>query len=171
MKIKKFSLLTLAALIVAPLGFASAFAADDSGATTIAKVPSGQCAGGKCGGGFKSKLNLTDDQLERLNSLKMASREASGPKVVELKSLHSQLKDKLTKGDVSKSELLSLQSKINSLKADLANNRVSFLADASSVLTAEQKATNAPQIPHAQHGRWPPQEKFPSEIPRLWIPR
>ncbi|MBX9692233.1 MAG: Spy/CpxP family protein refolding chaperone [Cyanobacteria bacterium] len=139
MKFNKTTLLNIAALTVAPLTIAAAFAADDSGATTVAKVPSGHCGGGQCGGGFKSKLNLSDDQLERLNSLKMASREASAPKVMELKSLHSQLKDKLTKGDVNKSELLSLQSKINSLKGELANSRISFLADASAVLTADQR--------------------------------
>lgn len=105
------------------------------------------CAGGECHKGFKrgghrgfmGGLNLTDDQLEKLHSLKTASFEASGPKRLELRSLHLQLKDSLTKPGINKSELLSLQSKINSLNAELSNARVSFMADASSVLTEEQR--------------------------------
>lgn len=124
--------------------------AEDAPAAPGAKVETKEkgCAGGECKGGFRRGpggfmrgLNLTDDQLEKLHSLRTEAFEASGPKRFELRSLQRQMKDSLTKPGINKSELLSLQSKINSLNAELANSRVSFMADASSVLTEDQRQT------------------------------
>lgn len=121
---------------------------EDASSTPGAKVEAKgkSCAGGECHkggrrghGGFMGGLDLTDEQLEKLHSLKTASFEASGPKRLELRSLHRQMKDSLTKPGINKSELLALQSKINSLNAELSNSRVSFMADASSILTEDQR--------------------------------
>ncbi|MEZ4537996.1 MAG: hypothetical protein R3D26_23810 [Cyanobacteriota/Melainabacteria group bacterium] len=48
--------------------------------------------------------------------MKNKMREASGPKYLELKKLKTDLRDKLTKSEVDKSELLSIQAKINDLQ-------------------------------------------------------
>lgn len=130
--------------LLSAIGFAlsgsalSPVSAADSNPETIAKLPPGACAPGKsCSGG--KKFELTDDQLEKLSGLKNKMREASGPKYLELKKLKTDLRDKLTKSEVDKGELLAIQAKINDLKASLANDRIAFMADASTVFTAEQK--------------------------------
>lgn len=121
---------------------------EDASSTPGAKVEAKgkSCSGGECRkggrrghGGFMSGLGLSNDQLEKLHTLKTSSFEANGPKRLELRSLHRQMKDSLTKPGINKSELLALQSKINSLNAELSNSRVSFMADASSILTEEQR--------------------------------
>lgn len=107
---------------------------------TIAKVPGGACpVTGKCSKGPKFFKSMTDEQLEKLSSLKNEMRESMGPKILELKKLKSQMKDKLTKEDVNKDEILAIQAKINTVKSDISNVKVAFMVDASSVLTAEQK--------------------------------
>jgi hypothetical protein len=61
------------------------------------------------------------------------------PKLLELKTLKRQLKDELTKASLDKQQVLSLQGKINAIRADLANARVAMAVDANAIFTAEQK--------------------------------
>lgn len=133
---KNIAVFTIAGLAAATLGVSPAFA-DDSSPSVVAKLPGSTMAGATCGA--RAKFNLTTEQLEKLNTLKTALKEETGPKKLELSSLRRDLMDKLTKGDADKSELLAIQGKINALKADLANSKISFMADASDIFTAEQK--------------------------------
>lgn len=87
----------------------------------------------------KKKFELSTEQLEKLHALKNQYSTANSAKKAELKTLKGQLRDVLTAVSVDKSQALSLQGKINAIKADLANSRVSFMADASTVFTTEQR--------------------------------
>ena len=86
------------------------------------------------------ELGITNDQLEKLNSLKQQSEAASAPKKAELKTLFSELRDDMSKPDVDKSQLVALQQKINEVRDQLSINRVSFMADRMAVLTPDQRA-------------------------------
>lgn len=128
-------------LAIAPMPVSAQSADAGASPTTVAKLPAGGCSvGGKCFSG-KKKMNFSDEQLEKLSSLKTKMRETSGPKMLELKKLKGEIRDKLTKSDVNKDEILAIQSKINGLKAELSNDRISFMVDASQILTEEQKQT------------------------------
>jgi Spy/CpxP family protein refolding chaperone len=91
---------------------------------------------GTAGGRF---IKLSDDQLEKLHALRQQYLSTDEPKKAELGILRTQEFDLLSQPTVDKQALLALQAKINTLKADLANSRVSFMADASSVFTLEQR--------------------------------
>ncbi|MBX9671678.1 MAG: hypothetical protein K2X93_29080 [Candidatus Obscuribacterales bacterium] len=74
-----------------------------------------------------------------MNSLKVEFADSTGPKKVELMKLHRELRDDMTKPGVSKSQLLTLQSKINEIRTELSNTKISFMADRMAVLTDDQK--------------------------------
>lgn len=93
---------------------------------------------GKCMKG-PVKMNFSDAQLEKLNSLKLQAQEFREPLVLKLKNKRQELMDSLTKQELNKDEILKLQSQINELKSELANNRISYMIEASNVLTPEQK--------------------------------
>ena len=87
----------------------------------------------------QKQVSLTTEQLEKLHALKNQYKTANSAKKAELKLLKGQLRDALTAVTVDKGAALSLQSKINSLQADLANSRVSLMADSSTIFTPEQR--------------------------------
>lgn len=142
----RLSLIAAVALSAAGLAFSAANAADS--ATTVDAGKGAQCASGKCGpggpggrrGGFFQALGITTDQLEKMNSLKLSFESSSAPKKAELMTLSRELRDDMTKPGVSKSELLSLQSKINSVRDDLSTSRMSYMADKIAILTPDQQA-------------------------------
>ena len=148
MKISKQVLCNVLAL--ASLAALPAMAADGNvGATVVSKGAPQVCTrGGACKegrsvsmkrGGFGPRLKLSDDQLEKIAALKNQLKTEVSPEVAQLKSLKFQLKDEMMKPEVNKEKALSLESNINSIKADIAtkglNNRIDRLA----VLTPEQK--------------------------------
>jgi Spy/CpxP family protein refolding chaperone len=133
--------LVLAASLTAAL---PSFAAGLSGdAQFTANVPAnGQsCSTHSCGkmehGG--KRMNLSDDQLEKLRALKDQYSVATSTKKAELKSLRSQEFEALSKPTVERDSLMAIQSKINSLQSELGNARVSMMADASGIFTPEQR--------------------------------
>lgn len=153
----KISLIAAIALSAAGLSFNAANAADT--ATTVdagGKTPAAQCAPGGKGGNFGHKrgghhgrrgggdfmkaFGFTTEQLEKMNSLKLSFQTSTSPKKAELMNLHRELRDNMTKPGTSKSELLSLQSKINTLRADLATSKISYMADKMALMTDDQKA-------------------------------
>jgi Spy/CpxP family protein refolding chaperone len=85
------------------------------------------------------RIKLTDEQLEKLHALRAELSNQAQPKLLELKTLKRQLKDELTKASLDKQQVLSLQGKINAIRADLANARVAMAVDANAIFTAEQK--------------------------------
>lgn len=145
----KLAMFAAIALSAAGLSLTAANAADtsttvDSGEVKQAKsfgkdCGPGGCRGGK-GGGFVKELGLTDAQLEKMNSLKIEFANSTGPRKAELMKLHRELRDDMTKPGVSKSQLLTLQSKINEIRDELSNSKISFMADRMAVLTDDQKA-------------------------------
>ena len=129
--------LVLAALAIAASSPVLALEAGKD--TAVAKVPGGcpEMRGGAC---MDKGLGLTDDQLEKLYALKKQYSSADAPKALELRTLRDQEFDLLSQPAVDKQRVLDVQAKINILKGDLANSRVSYMADASAVFTPEQKA-------------------------------
>jgi Spy/CpxP family protein refolding chaperone len=92
-------------------------------------------------GSFGKKLGLTDDQLTKIASLKDQGRVTTAPQKAQLRGLNDQLKDVLTKPELDKQQALSIESKINDLRAQLANERLEQRIDFMSILTPQQKDT------------------------------
>ncbi len=140
------------ALVLASLLTLPAMAADGGAGATVTAKGSGQActAGGAgCSGGgyrhsgkregFRSSLKLSDDQLEKMASLKNDFRTSTAPEKAQLKSLSFQLKETLMQPAVDKDKAMALEGQINNVRSDLSNKRLSFKIDSLNVLTAEQK--------------------------------
>ncbi len=93
------------------------------------------------GAGFASQasLALSDEQLEKIAKLKAELSDSQSPKMNELRSLSRQLKDALSAENPQKGKVMEIQSKINSLKADLSNARLNAKLETLAVLNPEQK--------------------------------
>lgn len=83
--------------------------------------------------------SFSDEQLEKMYQIKSDFQDKSGPKFVEVMSLERNLRDLLTQPEFDKSKAQSLQNKINSAKADLANMRLDERMSLLAVLTPEQR--------------------------------
>lgn len=83
--------------------------------------------------------SFSDEQLEKMYQIKSDFQDKSGPKFVEMMSLERNLRDLLTQPEFDKSKAQSLQNKINSAKADLANLRLDERMSLLAVLTPEQR--------------------------------
>jgi Spy/CpxP family protein refolding chaperone len=103
------------------------------------------CGGG--GGGWSRRghasmfknLNLTDDQYEKLYSIKRETMGQMAGKMGNMATLHMDLKDALLQADLDKSKIQSVQDKINALKTDMANMRLNQHISMLNVLTPEQR--------------------------------
>jgi Spy/CpxP family protein refolding chaperone len=82
---------------------------------------------------------LSDEQLTKLVALKTDFLKKTAPEKVELFTLTRELKTDFAKPISNKAELLSVQDKINSVRATLADDRLSYRVDAFSVLSPEQQ--------------------------------
>lgn len=100
-------------------------------------TPAAGAVGGRIGG--MTKLNLTDDQLEKIHAMKNKLADTLGPKRLELQSTQRQLKDMITKPTLDRKAITQTQDKINSLRADIANLSLAFKLDVADQLTDEQK--------------------------------
>lgn len=143
MNFRKLFVLSVSSLsLVAP-----AFADTQVGGveTSVATTNIAEKADGKgkmCGGhhrGFKSGLDLTDAQKEKLYTMKNSLKDNLGPKKLELAKSQRELKDLLTKPSIDRSAIMSAQGKINDLKASISNLMIAFKADFAETLTAEQR--------------------------------
>ncbi|MGD9685070.1 MAG: Spy/CpxP family protein refolding chaperone [Candidatus Obscuribacterales bacterium] len=138
MKFSKVSILAAMSFAISGLALLPASADPvtvvDSGPTLAARAPGGGC---RAGGMMKS---LSDEQLEKMNTLKLSFKSDIAPKFAELKTLKDQFRDAVTKPDTSKSDLLALQTKINGVKDEISTARAGFIADRMAVLTDEQKS-------------------------------
>lgn len=83
--------------------------------------------------------SFSDEQLEKMYQIKSDFQDKSGPKFVEMMSLERNLRDLLTQTEFDKSKAQSLQNKINSAKADLANLRLDERMSLLAVLSPEQR--------------------------------
>jgi len=141
------NVLALASLMTLP-----AMAADGNSASiSVAKSAPQVCTkGGACsvrdkksismrGGGFGKRLKLSDDQLEKIATLKSNFKTSVAPEFAQLKSLKFQLKDQMMQPTVDKDKVMTLESNINSVRSDLSTKRLTLKLDEMSVLTPEQK--------------------------------
>lgn len=132
------------AAIAAVTTFAPVIAADGPPGAAVPVGPGGpamKCfpGGGRHHGGFMKSLNLSDDQLEKLHAIRVKSKTATAGKRAELSVLQTQLREALSAENIDKQAAFSIQSKINALRADLANARLASLIEKSDVFTTEQK--------------------------------
>jgi len=88
---------------------------------------------------LKGDYALSNEQLEKLYTIKGQAREEAQPKVADLKSTEKKMRDLLTQPSVDKGQVLSLESQINSDKAALGNLRVETKLNQLSVLTDPQR--------------------------------
>lgn len=97
-------------------------------------------AGPGGGPGCPAGMGLTDDQYEKMFELRKASMARKGPKMAEMMTLHMDLQDQLLKPSVDRSKVLAVQSRINALHAELANQKLEDRLAMADVLTPEQRA-------------------------------
>lgn len=86
-----------------------------------------------------SKLDLTDEQNEKLYQLKQKFADQIGMTKVEMKKERRKMRDLLTQPTIDRKAVEIAQSKINALKTNLSNQKLAFKLDASEILTAEQR--------------------------------
>jgi Spy/CpxP family protein refolding chaperone len=84
-------------------------------------------------------LKFTDDQLERMHTIRSKFEDSRGARAVEIHKLHRQIFDSLNTSSPDKAAIMALQGKINALEADQANERVQMMMDTHQILTPEQR--------------------------------
>lgn len=144
----KFNMSSLSLVVAAALCLPSAGLAFDSpqtgsekSKTFVAHHSKGK-HGHSChrgGASFFKKLNLNDDQLEKMVDLKTKYMSENVSSKGKLKVKKRELFNLMTKPGTTKDQALALQKEINELRAQLSNARVSFMLDASDLLTDEQR--------------------------------
>ena len=106
-----------------------------------------QCAE-KCG--FDTKLNVSQDQVNKLGTLHDQFKLSTAKEKAELEVAHSELRRLFSQPTVDKQAALALQGKINGLKDDLSNQRLNLMLASSDIFTPEQRAQFAKM--HAMGG-------------------
>jgi len=86
-----------------------------------------------------AKFSLTTDQKEKLSALRDQFKLSTAQKKAELEVAVHQQRELMSKAVIDKSAVLSLQSKINALRDELANARIEMALNSSSVFTPEQR--------------------------------
>lgn len=84
-------------------------------------------------------MDLSIEQLEKLNAIKTGTLEKTAPLKAELKTLRRQLQNSLSQETLDRSNIKSLNSKINGLKAKLSEIKIASRMDSHDVFTPEQK--------------------------------
>ena len=90
-------------------------------------------------GGWGERMELTDEQKEKLHDLKNQYLDTIGPKYLAVASAHRKLKDVLLAQDVDSSKAKSLQTEINNLKTEIANIKLDHKLSVVNTLTAQQR--------------------------------
>lgn len=119
--------------------------------------PSAGALGGR--GGMRGGLELTDEQKEKVYTMKNKLLDDVGPKKLEVQKLQRQLRDLLTKDSIDRKAIEATQDKINALRTDLSNTNLAFKMDLNEMLTPEQRQKIRFRGPgrkmggHRHHGR------------------
>ena len=138
-------------LAVAPIS-ESSFAVAPA---TVAVGAGGAVEGGAGGkwhheGPLSGANALTDDQYEKLYSLRNQFMDSQSSKYAQLGVLHRQLKDSLAASDFDAKRSASIASKITSLKSEIDAAKMDRLIASAQVLTSDQrKALHEHMIRHA----------------------
>jgi len=136
----KFAVALLALSFVAQSfvpSFAQSAPSEELAAMPVLDSPAVNAFGGE--GATRVKVQFTDEQKEKLYEMKNKLLTESGPKKLALKEQQRQLKDLLTKETIDRKAIQDTQSKINSLRTDLANVHLAFRMDMQEQLTPEQR--------------------------------
>jgi Spy/CpxP family protein refolding chaperone len=118
--------------------------------TVTAELPKDggkQCAE-KCG--FQNKLNISQDQRNKLGSLHDQFKLSTAKEQAELEVAHNELRRLFAQPTIDKQSALALQGKINGLKDDLSTQRLNLMLASSDIFTPEQRAQFAKM--HADGG-------------------
>lgn len=108
----------------------------------IARCPMGPGGFRGHGGGGCDKfgrLDLTDEQNEKLYQLKQKFADQIGLTKVEMKKEHRKMRDLLTQPTIDRKAVEAAHAKMNTLKTTLSNAKLAFKLDASEILTPEQR--------------------------------
>jgi Spy/CpxP family protein refolding chaperone len=120
-----------------------AIAADNNNNATLSSgTKTDVIAEGPGGGGERpdwKKPRMSDDQLIQMAALKDKFLSSTASQRDQLQALHRQLRTALAKTDINRSEVLSIQSQMNSIRDDLANKKMNNKLDFIALLTPEQK--------------------------------
>jgi Spy/CpxP family protein refolding chaperone len=132
---KRYLIATTVATCASALLVAAAIAADAP--TTTAQLDKDACA---AKGACHKRPNLSDSQIQQLRALRDKYSVDTATKKAQLKVLHHQVMEQLGQASIDKSSVLATQDKINALRTDLSNARLSMMLEASNVFTPEQRA-------------------------------
>ena len=88
---------------------------------------------------WPEKLGLTDDQMEKLVSLKSDCEIKTAEKKAQLMADIKKMMLLMTEEKTDRDAILALNEKMNSLKAELATARVNKMLDAMAIMTVKQK--------------------------------
>ncbi|GEM_PF-1892143 len=91
--------------------------------------------------GRKAKLNLSEDQKEKMLSIKNKFKSEMEPKIAELKEHKRSINDLLTRETIDKEAILKEQTKINAIIGDIASARLAYRIETNENLNPEQRAT------------------------------
>lgn len=131
-----FSLAFIGMMAAVPVIAAESAGPADLPAKTVASKNL-DCADGACH--RRGGMSLSDEQLEKMGALRNKFLDSTSAQRTELESAMRQLKDVFTKSEIDRQKALEIQSRINTLKSDLANARLNFKLESLNVLTAEQR--------------------------------
>lgn len=119
-------------------------------------LPIGPAGGMQC---QERRVDLSDEQIEKIHSLKNQYLDAVGPKMLEIASKQRKLRDVLLAPSVDAAQAKTLQEAINSLKGEISNLKLENKIDCLSILTPEQRK-NIRDRAFRWHGRGPGHEHF-----------
>lgn len=86
-----------------------------------------------------SALKLSDEQLEQMHTIREKHAEIFIPKMAELMRLKHKQMELITALTYDKQAVKDLQTKINALQSELADDRLSIMLESDAVLNADQK--------------------------------
>ena len=114
--------------------------------------------GEECCEPWAEKLGLSDEQMERLVSLKSEYMAKTAPQKAEMMADMKQMMLLMTASSLDKSAIMSLHDKMAGIHSDLCAARVNHMMDAMNVLTSKQREDLHHRLlvhmvdPHHMHG-------------------
>lgn len=134
---KRIFNLVLAGLVIAAPALAANSSTTDGAKPSFSKKTEG-CADGACERSG-AKAGFSDEQLEKMSKLRNEFLDSTASKRAEIDSLHRQMKDLFKAENIDRAKALELQSKMDSVKADLSKSKLNLRLDQLALLTPEQK--------------------------------
>lgn len=90
-------------------------------------------------GGKREHERLSDEQLEKMSTLKNQFEQATIMQKAQLHVLHLQMQELMMKPSVDRSQVLSIQSKINALHDELSTRFLNYRLDKMDILSPAQR--------------------------------